>query len=201
MGLLVFGEPKWLTSDPAKARSKFTKEQAKKATISCASVVGYHNISGLLSMPLFQWIGHSDRPNACDESFTTRSAGGLRKPPGWGHPALQAPEARCRKAQGASPGYAARRQQSPVRAMQTASPLQGSILGNVPAPGLTPWAFLHRPSRASSGEIRQLPACHPLPSLQISLDHRSYFESHRQRRWFTLTQLSARLALHTRESR
>jgi mono/diheme cytochrome c family protein len=131
------------------------------------------------------------------ESVTTRRAGGLRKSTGWGHPAARAPEARCRKARGASPGYASRPQQSPVRAKHPASPLQGIIFGNVSVPGLTPWVFLHRPFRASCGEIRSLAACRPLPSLQISLAQRSHFESHRQRRWFALTQISEQRSLYS----
>jgi hypothetical protein len=73
--------------------------------------------------------------------------------------------------------------------MQTASILQGLIFGGDSVPGLAPWAFLHRPSRASCGEIRPLIAWRPFQSLWISLDQRSFFDSHRQRVWFILMEL------------
>jgi hypothetical protein len=48
--------------------------------------------------------------------------------------------------------------------------------------GLTPWAFLLRPCRALFGGIRTVEKCYALTFLQLSLDLRSFSETHCQRR-------------------
>ncbi len=67
---------------------------------------------------------------------------------------------------GVSPGTTSRGlEESPVRAGPCASPLEGSILIELPFPGLTPWAVLWRPRRAHIQDPEKAPPTLPMQQI------------------------------------
>jgi hypothetical protein len=80
---------------------------------------------------------------------------------------LRNPEGAEQKSPGREPWVRDPSKNNPGRARHSASPSQGSLFPTHPPPGLSPWASVHRPCRASRGAIRSVMACRQVPSMQI----------------------------------